>query len=222
MENEVGSWIPTKRFPHSLKFSLSKQEMEELVANCGWFGRMKHSSVSITAFTDHGIIMLASVLKSGVAIRASIRITNAFVSMRKALASIAPVMARLAEAERRQMEDRTRQIADQTRNEERFDVIFKAMDGGDFPPQKIFYEGQLWDARAFVNKLLKSAKKSLLLVDHFSRMPPRDSVAGGIRRFRHALVANFALVPKSSFSYNLPRHREFHAMLRKTSPPSTL
>jgi len=101
--------------------------------------------------------MLSGILNSAVAIRVSIRIMETFVAMRKALAPIAPVMARLAEAERRQLEDRTRQIADQARNEERFDTIFKAMDGGDFPPQKIFYDGQLWDARAFVDKLVKSA-----------------------------------------------------------------
>ena len=165
------------RFPSSFKFSLSRQEMEELVANCDRFGRMKHSSVPMTAFTEHGIVMLASVLKSGVAIQASIRITNAFVAMRKALASIAPVIARLAEVERRQLEDRTRQIADQTRNEERFDVIFKAMDGGDFPPQKIFCDGQLWDARAFVDKLVKSAKKSLLLVDNWATVETLDMLA---------------------------------------------
>ena len=54
-------------------------------------------------------------------------------------------------------------------------------------PQGVFYDGQLWDARAFVDRLVKSARKSLLLVDNFSRMPPRDSVAGGIRRFSASL-----------------------------------
>ena len=42
-------------------------------------------------------------------------------------------------------------------------------------PQGVFYDGQLWDARAFADRLVKSARKSLLLVDNFSRMPPRDS-----------------------------------------------
>ncbi len=70
--------------------------------------------------------------------------------MRKALASIAPLLNRIDVVERRQ-------IADQAHNEERFDTIFKAMDGGDFPPQKIFYDGQLWGARAFVDRLVKSA-----------------------------------------------------------------
>ena len=83
----------------------------------------------------------------------------------------------LAEAERRQLEDRTRQIADQQRNEERFDTIFKAMDGGDFPPQKIVYDGQLWDARAFVDRLVKSARKSLLLVDNWATVETLDMLA---------------------------------------------
>ena len=53
----------------------------------------------------------------------SLRIVRAFVAMRKALASVAPILARLETVERRQ-------IADQSRNEERFEAIFKAMDGG--------------------------------------------------------------------------------------------
>jgi len=180
----------SERFPPSFKFSLSKEETEELVANCDRFARMKHSSVPMTAFTEHGIIMLASVLKSGVAIQAGIRITNAFVAMRRALASIAPVMARLAEAERRQLEDRSRQIADQARNEERFDTIFKAMDGGDFPPQKIFYDGQLWDARAFVDRLVKSARKSLLLVDNWATVETLDMLAAKQKGVAVAVVTS--------------------------------
>ena len=70
-------------------------------------------------------------------------------------------MARLAEAERRQLEDRTRQIADQTRNEERFDTIFKAMDGGDFPPQKVFYDGQVYDAFEQMKKFVRMAKAKI-------------------------------------------------------------
>ena len=80
--------------------------------------------------------MLASVLKSGVAVEASIRITHAFVAMRRALSSIAPLLNRIDVVERRQ-------ITDQSRNEECFDAIFKAMDGEDFPQQKVFFEGAL-------------------------------------------------------------------------------
>ena len=119
------------------------------------------------AFTEHGIIMLASVLKSATAIDASIRITNVFVAMRKALISIAPVMARIAETERLQLEEKTARLADQKRNEERFDVIFKAMDGDDFPPQKVFFDGQIYDAFDQMKKFERMAKAELIVIDPY-------------------------------------------------------
>ncbi len=173
-----------ERFPPSFMFQLTADEFRDLrsqiATSNGRDGDAAASSRSQNAtsnrggtryrpyaFTEHGIIMLASALNSPVAIEASVRITNAFVAMRRALASIAPVMARLAETERRQLEDRSKQIADQTRNEERFDRIFKAMDGGDFPPQKVFFEGKHYDAWSFARKLVRKAAKSIVLVDNY-------------------------------------------------------
>ena len=149
------------RFPDTFRFVLSSEEMDELVANCDRFKMMKHSSVPMCAFTEHGIIMLASVLKSDVAVEASIRITKTFVAMRKALASVAPILNRLETVERRQ-------IVDQARNEERFDTIFRAMDGGDFPPQKVFFEGKHYDAYSFAKKLVRRAANKIVLVDGYS------------------------------------------------------
>ena len=111
--------------------------------------------------------MLASVLKSATAIDASIRITNVFVAMRKALISIAPVMARIAETERLQLEEKTARLADQKRNEERFDVIFKAMDGDDFPPQKVFFDGQIYDAFEQMKKFVRMARTELIVIDPY-------------------------------------------------------
>ena len=158
------------RFPEEFMFTLSKDETDELVTKCDRFLNMRHSSVPAHAFSEHGVIMVASVLKSEIAARISVQIARAFFSMRRALASIAPMLTRLDAVERRQ-------IADQARNEERFDTIFKAMDGGDFPPQKVFYDGQLWDARAFVDRLVKSAKQSLVLVDSWATVETLDILA---------------------------------------------
>ena len=160
----------SNRFPEEFMFTLSKDETDELVTNCDRFLNMRHSSVPAHAFSEHGVIMVASVLKSEIAAGISVQIARAFVSMRRALASIAPMLTRLDAVERRQ-------ITDQVRNEARFDTIFKAMDGGDFPPQKIFYDGQLWDARAFVDRLVKSARKSLLLVDNWATVETLDMLA---------------------------------------------
>ena len=132
-------------------------------ATSSWGGVRKPSN----AFTEHGVIMLASVLKSDVAIEASIQIVNAFVAMRRALSSIAPLMDRIVETERLQLSEKTARLADQARNEERFDTIFKAMDGGEFPPQKVFYDGQVYDAFEQMKKFVRMAKAELIVIDPY-------------------------------------------------------
>ena len=104
--------------------------------------------------------MLSGILNSDVAIQSSIRIMNAFVAMRRALASMAPMLTRIETVERRQ-------IVDQARNEERFETIFRAMDGNDFPPQKVFFDGRHYDAYFFAKKLVRKAMKSIVLVDGY-------------------------------------------------------
>ena len=156
-----------ERFPSTFMFQLSLSEMRELVANCDRFKSMKHSSVPMTAFTEHGIIMLASVLKSAVAIEASIRITETFVAMRKALASIAPLLARIEATDRRQIADQAKNDANQERNEERFKLILDAMQDKKFPPQKVFFDGQVYDAFEQMKKFVRMAKKELIIIDSY-------------------------------------------------------
>ena len=156
-----------ERFPDRFMFQLTEEELEN------WKSQIVTSNPSLEqtikmgirrapyAFTEQGVAMLSAVLKSDVAIRVSIQIMDAFSAMRRALASVAPILSRLDVVERRQ-------IADQSRNEERFDTIFKAMDGGDFPPQKVFFEGRHYDAYSFAKKLVRKAAKRIVLVDGYS------------------------------------------------------
>ena len=155
-----------RRFPDDFMLQLRKEDVENLrsqFVTSSW-GGLRYMPY---AFTEHGVLMLASVLKSETAIVESVRITKVFVAMRKAIASIAPVMARIAETERLQLEEKTARLADQRRNEERFDTIFKAMDGGEFPPQKVFFDGRHYEAYSFAKKLVGKATKSILLVDGY-------------------------------------------------------
>ena len=155
-----------RRFPDDFMLQLRKEDVENLrsqFVTSSW-GGLRYMPY---AFTEHGVIMLASVLKSETAIVESVRITKVFVAMRKAIASIAPVMARIAETERLQLEERAARLTDQQRNEERFDTIFKAMDGGEFPPQKVFFDGRHYEAYSFAKKLVGKATKSILLVDGY-------------------------------------------------------
>lgn len=72
-----------ERFPERFRFQLTKEEMAELVANCDRFNSLKHSTVRSYAFTEQGVAMLSTVLRSETAIRVSIRIMDAFVAMRR-------------------------------------------------------------------------------------------------------------------------------------------
>ena len=160
------------RFPPNFRFRLSMEEYRSLISQIVTSkdirgetrgGRQKAPYV----FTEQGVAMLSGILNSEVAVQVSIRLMNVFVAMRKAIASIAPVMARIAETDRLQLEEKTARLADQQRNEERFDTIFKAMDGGEFPPQKVFFDGRHYEAYSFAKKLVGKATKSILLVDGY-------------------------------------------------------
>ena len=71
------------RFPSHYMFQLSRQEKQELVANCDRFKPLKHSTVLPYAFTEHGVAMLSSVLNSERAIQINIQIVDTFITLRR-------------------------------------------------------------------------------------------------------------------------------------------
>ena len=73
-----------ERFPDDFMFQLTKNEWNELVANCVQLPKnLKHSYIIPSAFTQEGVAMLSGVLRSPVAIAANIRIMRAFVAVRQ-------------------------------------------------------------------------------------------------------------------------------------------
>ena len=156
-----------ERFPEDFMFQLSRSECSRCQIGTLNMGRGSNVKYLPYAFTENGIAMLSGMLRSQTAIEVNIKIMRVFNAMRHALASMAPIFARIEETERRQLEYGSRQIADQQRNEERFDTIFKAMDGGEFPPQKVFFDGRHYEAYSFAKKLVGKATKSILLVDGY-------------------------------------------------------
>ncbi len=173
------------RFPEHFMFQLNKSEIENLKSQSvtsSWGG----SRSCPHAFTEQGIAMLSSVLRSETAILVSIRIMDAFVAMRKAIASFAPILARLDMVERRQ-------IVDQVRNEERFKLILDAMQDKEFPPQKVFYDGQIYDAFEQMKRFVRMAKAELIVIDPYFA----DSVLPLIAQKRQGVTV---LVVKNSRS----------------------
>ena len=73
------------RFPDDFMFELTLDEKEQLVTNCDRFNSLKHSSVNPMAFTEQGVAMLSSVLRSPKAVKINIEIMRAFVYYRQIL-----------------------------------------------------------------------------------------------------------------------------------------
>jgi hypothetical protein len=73
------------RFPEDFMFELTKNEKDELVTNCDRLSSLKHSSTNPLAFTEQGVAMLSSVLRSEKAIRINIEIMRAFARYRAIL-----------------------------------------------------------------------------------------------------------------------------------------
>ena len=89
------------RFPEDFMFQLTEKEKAEVVAICDHLQKLKFSSNLPYAFTEHGAIMLATVLNSPIAVEASIQVVRVFVSLRKMLASNAELSRKLAALEKK-------------------------------------------------------------------------------------------------------------------------
>ena len=152
-----------KRFPANFRFQLTKAELEEVITNCDNPDRLRFAPQLPFAFTEQGIAMLSGVLNSDIAIQVNIRIMNTFVAMRRALASITPLLSRIEATERRQLQ----QEDVQARNEERFKLILDAMRDKTFPPQKVFFDGQIYDAFDQMKKFVRMAKTELIIIDPY-------------------------------------------------------
>lgn len=72
-----------KRFPLHFRFQLTLNEGDELVTNCDRFKSLKHSSSNAYVFTEHGVTMLSSILKSKKAIEINIQVVRAFIALRQ-------------------------------------------------------------------------------------------------------------------------------------------
>ncbi|HIJ87785.1 MAG TPA: ORF6N domain-containing protein [Desulfuromonadales bacterium] len=149
------------RFPEQFRFQLTRPEADQLVTNCDRFNNMKHSSALPYAFNEQGVAMLSAVLRSETAVQTSILIIDAFVKMRQFLANNADLFMRLEGVEKRQ-------LLHEIKVDEKFEQLFNALEDKSIKPkQGIFFDGQIFDAYAFVCDLIRSATQRIILIDNY-------------------------------------------------------
>ena len=72
-----------ERFPDDFMFQLTNEEQSELVTNCDHLKNLKFSYQNAYVFTEHGVTMLSSVLKSKKAIEINVQVVRAFIALRQ-------------------------------------------------------------------------------------------------------------------------------------------
>lgn len=149
-----------ERFPKEFCFQLTRDEYNALrsqfVTSKGKGGRRYLPYV----FTEQGIAMLSAVLRSDVAIQVSIKIMNTFVEMRRFMANSSLVLNRINELE-------VRQLSYQKDTDEKFDKVFQYISEHEEVSQKIFFEGQIYDAFSLLTELVSKAEKQIMLIDNY-------------------------------------------------------
>ena len=156
------------RFPEDFCFQLTKEEYEFLrsqtvTSNSSLFaidvekdgqGGRRYLPY---AFTEPGVAMLASVLRTPQAVKMSIQIIRAFTLMRHFLKNNIYLFEKLYQLEKKQL------VTDK-----KLETLLTALESNQLKFKSgIFYDGQVFDAYILLTKLIRQAKKSIILIDNY-------------------------------------------------------
>lgn len=185
-----------ERFPIDFCFQLNESEFGKWRSQ---FATSNSDKMGVRrapyAFTEQGVAMLASVLKSETAILASVKIMRAFVAMRRFLVHNANLMMRIANLEKHQIE-----------TDEKIDAILDKMeeDSPKLLPEAVFPTGCVWDAWTYVSDLVRSAKRRIVLIDNFVD----DRVLTMLTKRADGVTATIHTRYSEQFLTDLKKHNE--------------
>lgn len=153
-----------ERFPEEFCFQLTQKEVESLRFQIETSNKNNEMTNNIRGgrrylpyvFTEQGIAMLSGILKSEIAVRTSINIIKAFIEMRKILLSNGQVFERLTHVEYKLLE-----------HDKKFDEVFNQLQKEDNIKQKIFFEGEIYEAYSLIIDIIRESKSKILIIDNY-------------------------------------------------------
>lgn len=172
------------RFPKEFRFQLTKENFENLRFQNGTSSHVPqsvtpHGSKNLRSqnatsngkhggrrylpyvFTEQGVAMLSAVLRSETAVKVSIQIMKAFVTLRHFVQENALLIKEINQI-------KTEQVSLRIETNRKFEQVFNALEAGKEPPkQGVFFAGQIFDAYSFISKLIRKAKISIVLIDNY-------------------------------------------------------
>lgn len=110
------------------------------------------------AFTEQGVAMLATIIRTDIAVSVSIKIMDAFVEMRNFISLHSQIFERLSNVEYKILE-----------HDNKFNQLFNELQNNkekEFK-QKIFFKGQIYDAYELIIDIIKVAKNKIIIIDNY-------------------------------------------------------
>ena len=154
-----------ERFPEDFCFQLTKDEMDKMwfqngTTSKGENNKYRSEKYLPYAFTEQGIAMLSGVLKNDIAIDISINIMRAFIEMRKFINTNKNLFEKVITIENKMDQKFIEQ-------DKKFNIIFDQLQMEKNIKQRIFFNGQIYDAYSLIIDIIKKANKKILIIDNY-------------------------------------------------------
>ena len=154
-----------ERFPERFCFQLTEEELEIMWSQIVTTSKLEDNKYRSKkylpyVFTEQGIAMLSGILKSEVAVQVSIKIMDAFVEMRKFMNINKSLFEKVVSIENKM----DKKFIEQ---DKKFDIIFDQLQLEENIKQRIFFQGQIYDAYSLIVDIIKKASKKILIIDNY-------------------------------------------------------
>ena len=146
-----------EKFPKRISWITTDNEVNNLWSQNATANLSNKSRINPRVFTEQGVYMLATILKSQKAIEISIRIMDTFVKMRHYInynRSLLPNRVLLLEEK-------------VDNNTKRIDELFDKFNPDDIAANKLFFKGDFYDAYSFLIDILSETKKEVIIIDNY-------------------------------------------------------
>lgn len=154
------------RFPERFCFKLTEEELETMwsqivTTSKSEVNKYRSKKYLPYVFTEQGIAMLSGLLKNEIAVQVSIKIMDAFVEMRKYINLNKYLFEKVITIESK-MDKKF------TEYDKKFDEVFDQLQHEENIKQKVFFEGQIYDAYSLIIDIIKKAYKKILIIDNYT------------------------------------------------------
>ena len=153
------------RFPERFCFQLTEKELEIMWSQIVTTSKLEDNKYRSKkylpyVFTEQGIAMLSGILKSEIAVQVSIKIMDTFIEMRKFISTNKNLFEKVIDIENKM----NKKFIE---HDKKFDEVFNQLQSEENIKQRIFFEGQIYDAYSLIIDIIKKASKKILIIDNY-------------------------------------------------------